>query len=127
MNHIKHPQTGFFKATFILLLLLIAGAAAYLWITLNWSYSKGERAGFMQKVSEKGWLCKTWEGELSLVALPGAAPEKFTFSIRDEAIAKKVNDAAGKRVVLTYAQHKGIPTTCFGETEYFVNGVRVLE
>lgn len=67
--------------------VIIAGFAAYVWIALHWSYSKGERAGFMQKLSHKGWLCKTWEGELSLVALPGAAPEKFNFSVRDEGIA----------------------------------------
>lgn len=100
---------------------------AYIALALSWSYSKGERAGFLQKVSEKGWICKTWEGELSLVALPGAAPEKFLFTIRDEAVAKLVNDAAGKRVSLAYEQHQGLPTTCFGDTDYFVTGVKILE
>ena len=100
---------------------------AYIALALSWSYSKGERAGFLQKVSEKGWICKTWEGELSLVALPGAAPEKFLFTIRDEAVAKRVNDAAGKRVSLAYEQHQGLPTTCFGDTDYFVTGVKILE
>ncbi len=98
----------------------------YIYAALSWSYSKGERAGFLQKVSEKGWICKTWEGELSLVALPGAAPEKFLFTIRDEAVAKLVNDAAGKRVALAYEQHQGLPTSCLGDTDYFVTGVKVL-
>ena len=110
----------------VLLLVALALFALYVTVALHWSYSKGERAGFLQKVSDKGWICKTWEGELSLVALPGAAPEKFLFTVRDDAVAKLVNDAAGKRVTLTYEQHKGLPTSCFGETDYFVTGVREI-
>lgn len=100
--------------------------AAYLWLVLNWSYSEGERAGFMQKLSKKGWLCKTWEGELSLVALPGAAPEKFLFSVRDDAVAAKINQQVGQRVALTYEEHLGLPTTCFGDTAYFVTDVKLV-
>jgi hypothetical protein len=111
-------------AAFIVGALLLF--AAYIALALTWSYSKGERAGYLQKVSDKGWICKTWEGELSLVALPGAAPEKFLFTVRDPEVAKRVNDAAGKRVSLAYEQHKGLPTTCFGETDYFVVGVREI-
>ena len=113
------------------LVFILAGAVAlfalYIYIALNWSYSTGERAGFLQKVSNKGWICKTWEGELSLVAMPGAAPEKFHFTVRDEAIAQKVSAAAGKRVTLNYEQHKGLPTTCFGDTDYFVVGLTEIE
>jgi len=101
--------------------------AAYTWVTLTWNYSEGERAGFMQKLSKKGWLCKTWEGELSLVALPGAAPEKFIFSVRDDAVAAKINALVGQRVALTYAEHRGIPTNCFGDTNYFVADVKVVQ
>jgi hypothetical protein len=112
-----------------IVLLVLAAAivfALYLYAALSWSYSKGERAGFLQKVSEKGWICKTWEGELSLVALPGAAPEKFLFTVRDEAVATQVNAAAGKRVALSYEQHMGLPTSCFGDTNYFVTGVKEI-
>ena len=98
--------------------------ALYVTVALNWSYSAGERAGFLQKISDKGWICKTWEGELSLVALPGAAPEKFLFTVRNAEVAKQVNAAVGKRVALTYEQHKGLPTSCFGETDYFVIAVK---
>jgi len=106
--------------------LFVAGFAAYIWIALHWSYSEGERAGFMQKLSHKGWLCKTWEGELSLVALPGAAPEKFYFSVRDELIAQQINANVGQRIALSYEQHKGLPTSCFGETDYFVTTVKIV-
>ncbi len=97
----------------------------YAWFTLSWSYSEGERAGFLQKFSKKGWICKTYEGEILLTSMPGAIPEKFTFSVRDQAVAKSMNAAIGKRVVLTYAQHKGVPSSCFGESEYFVEKVQV--
>jgi len=98
--------------------------ALYAFITLNFTYSSGERAGFLQKISRRGWLCKTWEGELQLTALPGAAPEIFSFSTRSDSIAKELNRLNGQRVVLEYKQHKGVPTSCFGETEYFIVGVR---
>ena len=116
-----------FKTFFLVVLGALALFALYIVIALNWSYSTGERAGFLQKVSNKGWICKTWEGELSLIAMPGAAPEKFLFTVRDEAIAQKITAAAGKRVTLNYEQHKGLPTSCFGDTDYFVTGVTEIE
>lgn len=99
---------------------------AYLWVVLTWSYSSGERAGFLQKFSSKGWFCKTWEGELALVAMPGSTPEKFFFTVRNASVAQQINLAMGKRVALVYEQHKGLPTDCFGETEYFVTDLREI-
>jgi hypothetical protein len=119
-------QKFFTRLGFVILSALLA-LALYIWAVLSWSYSEGERAGFLQKVSYKGWLCKTWEGELSLVAIPGAAPEKFLFTVRDEAVAQQLNAVAGKRVTLKYEQHRGLPTSCFGDTDYFVVGVAVIE
>lgn len=93
---------------------------------LHVSYSTGERAGYVQKISKKGWVCKTWEGELAMVNLPGTAPQIFAFSVRDEAVARQLLDAAGQRAALMYDQHRGVPTHCFGETEYFITRVRPL-
>ena len=109
-----------------ILLIPILIFALYTWSALSWSYAEGERAGFVQKFSKKGWLCKTWEGELAMVSMPGTNPEKFYFSVRDDVVAQHINESLGKRVALTYQQHKGVPTTCFGETEYFVVAVKVL-
>ena len=119
--------TKVLKSLTILLVSAIALFSLYVYIALNWSYSSGERAGFLQKVSHKGWICKTWEGELSLVAMPGSAPEKFLFTVRDEAVAQKVSAAAGKRVTLNYEQHKGLPSSCFGDTDYFVVDVKEID
>jgi hypothetical protein len=112
---------GSFVGFLVVAALLFAG---YTVVVLKWSYSAGERAGFMQKLSTKGFLCKTWEGELQLVAMPGSMPEKFLFSVRDDAVAARINATMGKRVALTYEQHIGVPTSCFGETEYFVTDVK---
>ncbi len=101
--------------------------AGFTWFTLHWSYADGERAGYVQKLSRKGWICKTWEGEMAMVTMPGTVSDKFNFTVPDEAVANKINVSVGKRVALHYEQHKWIPTSCFGETEYFVIGVRVTE
>ncbi len=107
------------------LLILAAIAAAYVWVVLKWNYSSGERAGWVQKFSNKGWVCKTWEGELAMVSMPGAASEKFYFTVHDDAVARDIEQAMGKRVSLHYEEKVGIPTTCFGETRHFVNKVNV--
>ncbi|MBN8503469.1 MAG: hypothetical protein J0L58_03260 [Burkholderiales bacterium] len=115
------------RAFWLVLLLLVLLPTVYFWAMLSWSYSDGERAGWLQKLSRKGWLCKTWEGELSMVAMPGAAPEKFAFTVRDDAVAAQINAAMGQRVSLHYEEKVGLPTSCFGETRHFVTAVRVTE
>lgn len=115
------------RAFWISLVLLIGGTALYFWAMLSWSYSSGERAGWVQKLSHKGWLCKTWEGELSLVSMPGATPEKFLFTVHDEGTARAITEVMGRRVALHYEEKVGLPTSCFGETRHFVTGVRVAE
>jgi len=102
------------------IVVLAALLAGYFAIVLNWNYSDGERAGWVQKFSRKGWLCKTWEGELALVSLPGTSVEKFIFTVRDDAVAEQVNKVMGRRVSLHYEEKVGLPTTCFGETRYYV-------
>ena len=106
--------------------ILIPALIFTIWagIALSWSYSTGNRVGYVQKLSKRGWLCKTWEGELQLSNIPGSAPILFQFTVRSDSIAKVIEDAGGKQVQLFYEQHVGVPTDCFGDTEYFVVGVR---
>ena len=115
-------------ATVLAVIILLPILVVVVWVTisLHVSYSSGDRAGYLQKLSHKGWLCKTWEGELLQTAVPGAAPEKFIFTVRSDSIANALNKFQGEHVSVHYEQHKGVPTSCFGDTEYFVTGVRAV-
>jgi hypothetical protein len=110
-----------------ILFALIAVAAGWMYFAWNWSYAQGERAGWVQKFSEKGWLCKTWEGEVALVAMPGAIPEKFNFTVLNDEVAAKINRYMGRRVAMHYEQKVGLPTSCFGETRYYVTEVKPVD
>jgi hypothetical protein len=126
------PRAGFLGRHRVKVLLLAAVVvvggllALYTFATLKFAYSSGERVGYVQKLSRKGWICRTWEGELAMSPVPGSPPQIFTFSIPDEAVAKQVSASEGKRVALHYEQKKGVPSSCFGETDYFITGVRTV-
>jgi hypothetical protein len=106
------------------IVILVVG---YFWVVLSWNYSTGERAGWVQKFSKKGWFCKTWEGEMAMVSMPGAVPEKFYFTVWDDAVADNLNKVMGKRVALHYEEKVGLPTSCFGETRHYVTRVTEVE
>src|ERR1019366_5145575 len=124
-----HRQEGLSLVTSMILILVVAGLlfADYIWAMLHWSYSSGERAGWVQKLSDKGYICKTWEGEMALVSLPGSMPEKFIFTVWDDKAADKLHSVMGKRVSLHYEQHLGPPTSCFGDTSYFVTDAKIID
>ena len=111
------------RALVFLVLLLAAGAAGWSWLSLNWSYSEGERAGILQKFSRKGWVCKTDEGELALYIVAGVAPQIWEFTVRDKSVVAQMYRNVGQRVQLHYTEHKGVPSSCFGDTRYFVDRV----
>ncbi len=111
----------------VYLCLIAAGVAVWAWISLSWSYSDGERAGILQKFSNRGWLCKTQEGELAMFIVAGVAPQIWEFSVRDRAVALQMNAAVGRRVQLHYTEHPGIPTNCFADTRYLVDRVTVVD
>jgi len=98
---------------------------AYTLFTMYWSYSDGERAGTLQKFSRKGWLCKTWEGELMQPTAPGVAPTIWYFTVRDDETARRIESGLGGRIVLHYTEHRGVPFSCFGDTHYWVDRVRI--
>jgi hypothetical protein len=132
-SHAAGHRQGFARRNWgkltLIALVVVPCLVLAIWIgaTLSYSYSTGQRVGFVQKFSHKGWLCKTWEGELAIVNMPGALSQIFTFSVRSDSVAKAVNDAMAKgRLELQYEEHRGVPTRCFGETNYFVIGVRSI-
>lgn len=114
--------------TTLIVVVLLPAIVFTVWVesALHYTYSSGDRAGYLQKISRKGWICKTWEGEIQLAAIPGSAPEKFIFTTRSDSIADVLNKMNGQHVVVHYEQHTGIPTSCFGDTEYFVTGARAV-
>ena len=110
----------------LLAVVLVPLVGMSLWVvaTLGYAYSEGSRTGFVQKFSHKGWLCKTWEGELAMSTQPGTAPQIFNFSVRSDSVAREIEKIEGHQVTLYYREHRGVPTSCFGETQYYVDGVR---
>lgn len=125
----KHRPNQSSQSAFVVLALVIVIVlfAAYIASVLNFAYSDGERVGYLQKLSRKGWVCKTYEGELAMTTVPGVAPTLWHFTVRDEATASEMNRMMGKRVVLGYEEHIGIPTNCYGDTSYFVNKLTLLD
>lgn len=127
----EKPQRQWLRRVEIALLIVLLTPlvifSLWAWVALGWVYSTGDRAGYIQKLSKKGWLCKTWEGELAMIPPPGTVtPQLFSFTVRNDSLANILEQDLGKRVSLTYEQHRGIPTSCFGETEYFITNVRIL-
>ncbi|MEI6305618.1 MAG: hypothetical protein WCP33_02250 [Deltaproteobacteria bacterium] len=114
------------KIIIAIAVVLLLGVTFYVYASLNWSYSKGDRVGYVQKFSDKGWVIKTWEGELQMLPVPGAMPEKFPFSVRRKDIITKLKSSLGKKVSITYEQHKGKLNRIFGESEYFIVDVRLI-
>jgi hypothetical protein len=120
----KKKRNKLLIALLVLILVPAVIIALWIWVALGYTYASGERAGYVQKISKKGWVCKTWEGELAMANLPGTMPQIFSFTVRSDSIANLLETNIGKQVSITYEQHRGIPTTCFGETEYFVTRVQ---
>lgn len=129
-KEVVEPRRSFLRTHWgkltLVVVVLVPMALFTLWsaITLAFTYSTGERVGYVQKLSRKGWICKTWEGELQMSNIPGSAPILFQFSVRSDSLARAIEATAGRRVALLYEEHPGVPTSCFGETPYFVTGVR---
>ena len=117
----KLPGRRWGRRFLSLLVLVVIGIAAWAWVTLTWDYSDGDRAGVLQKFSRKGWICKTWEGELAQYVVPGLAPQIWQFTVRDPAVATELTNHMGEKLQLHYREHRGVPTSCFGETGYFVD------
>lgn len=125
-------KQGFFRrhwlATSVTALVALPAFVFTVWagVALSFSYSEGTRTGFVQKLSRKGWVCKTWEGEMAMTAQPGVAPTLFSFTVRSDSVAQAITAVEGRQVTLTYEEHQGVPSSCFGETGHFVTGVRAV-
>jgi hypothetical protein len=127
MSVSNSKQAGVVSMLVVVIVVGATLAAAWLWVFMTWNYSTGERAGWVQKLSKKGWICKTWEGEMAMVTMPGTAQEKFLFTVRSDDVAAQINKVMGKRVSVHYDEKVGLPTTCFGETRHYVTSIVAVE
>lgn len=114
------------RLVLVLAALVVMIVTGWTWLTLSWSYSVGERAGVLQKFSRKGWICKTYEGEVAQYVVSGVAPQIWYFSVRDEAVAEQLFKVVGQNMQLRYREHRGIPTNCFGDTPYFAESFTII-
>lgn len=122
----RRPRRWLLRLVLFLPLLALLIAGAWTWFTLGWSYSEGERAGVLQKFSRKGWICKTYEGELALYIVGGVAPEIWYFSTRDPDLARELSQSVGRSIRLHYSEHRGVPGNCFAETPYFAESFTLV-
>jgi hypothetical protein len=120
-------QMWLLRITTAVVLFIVLGVAGDLLFTLKFAYSSGERVGFVQKISKRGWLCKTNEGELAMVNMAGQQATIFNFTVPDDKVVKDIEALEGHRVALAYEEHRGVPSTCFGDTSYFVVSVRKVD
>jgi len=131
VSAVAPPPRRFWRRWRVILVLVVLTPillfTLYTVSVLSWAYSEGTRAGYLQKFSHKGWICKTWEGELALTTVPGVAPTLWSFTVRNDATARQLNVALGRRVLLFYREHRGIPSRCFGDTNYFVDSVKIVQ
>lgn len=115
----------------ITLILIIVTAATWTWWKFYYTFSDGNRAGMLQKVSHKGNIFKTYEGELVMNNLvvnntSSVSSEKFLFSVEDEILGKRLMELEGHKVVVSYKEKKGtLPWR--GESNYIVDSVRLVE
>jgi hypothetical protein len=110
----------------VILLSPIALFALYTWFVLHWDYSNGYRSGILQKFSQKGWVCKTYEGELWQSVVANVAPTIWLFTVREDRVVRQLDSLVGKPVRLHYTEHRGVPLSCFGDTNYYVDSITVV-
>ncbi len=118
----KRGYTGFFVK--LIIVLLLAGGV-FFWWKFYYTYSDGYRAGILQKLSHKGNVFKTYEGELIMSSITSTlnvpvASEKFYFSVANDSLARAMMNFEGKTMRLHYEQKKGkLPWR--GESVYVVD------
>ena len=115
------------RYVFIVLILILGGVCLWTWLTLSWAYADGIRAGVLQKVVHRGWVCKTLEGTLAQYVVPGISPQIWQFSVRDPEVASQLEKFVGHQVQLHYTEHPGIPSACFADTRFFVDRITVTD
>lgn len=99
-------------------LLIVAIAVLYYVVIYYASFSEGTRAGELIKISHKGLIFKTWEGEISQGV---SESQRFIFSVesKEKEVIQELKDNQGKMVTLTYKERFGT-FPWLGDTKYYV-------
>jgi len=106
--------------TFLFIIFFVLAFSVY-WFFFN-SYSKGERTGVLIKISHKGNIFKTNEGEMWLSCRQMTNPEKFYFSVKSDSITAQLKNLQDQCVQLSYTQYRAsLPWR--GDTKYIVTSV----
>jgi hypothetical protein len=119
----KTVKKIFFRTLIIVLLLALAIGAFFTFVP----YSEGMRAGNVIKLSHKGVIFKTHEGELQLSMMPntntmgGSTPNVWNFSVANKDVADQLMkaSASGERLELFYKE-RYFKFPWQGDTKYFV-------
>jgi hypothetical protein len=115
---------SFFKKVLIYTLIgvVVSGGVYLLWC--NWTYSDGTRTGYLMKISTKGYVFKTYEGQLNLGGFQESDNTSiigniWDFSLTDKDLLKKLETLEGKKVMLRYKEiNKAMPWQ--GDTNYYI-------
>jgi len=115
------------KIVGIIVGVVLLGIAIWFYFRYERPFGEGVKAGTLNYVVYKGYLWKTYEGEVILAGFqnkPNSSLQsnEFTFSIDNEAVAKKLELASGKEVQLHYREYIGtLPWR--GNSKFIVDSV----
>lgn len=99
----------------VVIMLAFAGWYAFIYYA---SYSEGTRSGELIKFSNKGFIIKTWEGEISQ-GISGAQIFKFSVEDNKKEIISKLEKYQGRYVKLKYKE-RFAKISWLGDTKYFI-------
>jgi uncharacterized protein YxeA len=109
------------KFILIIIATVILGITGYFTVIYYATYSEGFRSGELIKISNKGVLFKTWEGELSQ-GISGAQIFSFSVMDSDDNVIADLKSLQGEYVKVTYVErYKTFPW--WGDTKYFIKAV----
>ncbi|HMO41184.1 MAG TPA: hypothetical protein PKC76_18340 [Saprospiraceae bacterium] len=130
-DEVKRKTWRFTRRTLLILLLLgVLTGAGYLWVC-SWTFSEGTRAGTLIKISRKGVVFKTYEGQLNLGGFQsdgqsGVVGNIWNFSVLKKDVYKELQMYEGQQVKLHYRErYKSMPWQ--GDTAYFIYDIERVE
>jgi hypothetical protein len=127
----QSKSTSIVKKIVLFFSLIVIAVVVVFYLVSSYTYSEGSRAGLLIKFSKKGYVFKTYEGQLNIGGMQPptttvGANLMWNFSVKDSKVAEKMMQSEGKYVSLHY---KEVIKNFWwqGETKYFVDGVEEIK